>query len=91
MKVCDRLPHSRYASGHRANEIVLVAIVDSHIWVRGPDEHGINTAVSFLQVIEITVHGVAARNWIIEVTVVNHHLRLEKTGLGPLESRQVVT
>ena len=90
MEIRNHLPHARYAARHGADHIVLVAVVDSHVRIRGPDEHRINSAVSLFQVIEVTIYRVAVRHRIVEITVLHHHLRLEKAGLGPLECGQVV-
>ena len=53
MKVSNHLPHAGDTSGHRADEVELVAIVDSHVRIRRPDQYRINTTVSFIKVIEI--------------------------------------
>ena len=90
MEVRNHLPHARNTSWHGADHVVLVAVVDSHVRIRGPDQHRIDSAVSLFQIIEITIHRVAVRDRIVEITVFDHHLRLKKAGLRPLECRQVV-
>ena len=78
MKISNHLPHAFHAAGHRAHHILLVPVVDSHVWIGGPDEHGVDAAVALFQVVEITVNGVFSGDWIVEVAVMHHHLRLNE-------------
>src|SRR6201987_5994591 len=76
MEVRNHLAHARYATRHGADHVVLVAVVDSHVRVRRPDDHGVYSAVSLLEIIKITVDRVAVRYWVVEIAVLHHHLRL---------------
>ncbi len=69
---------------------MLVPVVGSHVRISGPDQHGIDPAVSFLQIIEVPIHGIATGNRIVKIPILHHHLRLEETRLRPLEYGQVV-
>ena len=50
----------------------------------------IDPTVALFKVIEITVNCVLARNGVIEVAILDHHLRLHETGLGPLQHGKIV-
>ena len=55
MEVGNHLTHARHASRHGANHVMLVSIVDSHVWIGGPDEHGVDSAIALLEIIEIAI------------------------------------
>ena len=90
MEVGDHLPQAINASGHVPSHIVLIAIVDTDVGVRLPDQHAVDPSVAALQVIEITVHAVLACAGVVKVPVVNHHLRLNEARLCPLELWPIV-
>ena len=90
MKIGDHLPNSRDPAGHAANHVMLIAVVDSHVRIGRPDQYRIDPSISLLQIIEITVHGIAMCDRIVEVAIFHHHLRLEETGLRPLQSGEVI-
>ncbi len=68
-----------------AQQVELVAVVDADVRVDGPEQDAVDAAVALLQVVEVAVHGVAARDGIVEVAVLHHHLRLDEAALRPLE------
>ena len=70
---------------------MLVAIIDAHIRVSRPDEHSVDAAKPLLQIIEVAVDGIFAGDRIIEISLLDHHLRLDKGRLCPLESRQFIS
>ena len=90
VEVGDHLANAFDAAGHGLDHLQLVAVVDAHVWIGGPDEHGVDAAVAFFEIVEIAVDGVAAGDGVIEVAVLDHHLRLDEAGLGPLERGQFV-
>ena len=58
---------------------MLVAIIDAHVGISRPDENGVDPAKSLLKIIKVAVNCIFARNGIIEISILNHHLRLDKT------------
>jgi hypothetical protein len=90
MKVGHHLAHAFDSTRHRAHHVELIAVIDSHIWVGRPYQHGINATVTAVQIIEILVDRVFAGQRIIEILVVHHHLRLDETGLRPLQSGHLI-
>ena len=91
MEVRNHLAYAWNPSRHRANHVVLVAIVDPHVGIRRPDEDCVDSAVSLFQVIEITIDRIAVGDRVVEIPVLDHHLRLNEAGLCPFEGRQIVT
>ena len=79
MEVGNHLLHAGDASGHAADQVVLIAIVDSHVWIGWPDQDRVDAAVALFNVVEIAVYGVLPGDRIIKVTILNHHLRLHET------------
>src|SRR5579872_7433687 len=69
---------------------MLVAVVDPHVGISWPDQHRIDAAEALLQVIEIAVDSVFACDRIVEVAILDHHLRLNEARLGPLQRWHVV-
>src|SRR3954453_8254818 len=67
---------------------MLVAIIDSHVGIGLPNEDAINSAIASVEVIEVTIHCVPASNRIVKVSIMHHHLGLDKTGLRPLKGRE---
>ena len=49
------------AAGHAANHVVLIAVVDPHVRIGRPDQHGIDAAIALLKIVKIAVDGVFAR------------------------------
>src|SRR6185312_138156 len=90
MEVGDHPADTFDASGHIVKKIELVAIVDAHVRVSGPDEDSVDTAEALLEIVEIAVHGVLASRRIEKVAILNHHLRLHVAALRPLQLRTVV-
>ena len=91
MEISNHSAHSFDPARHIPDHVLLIAIVNSHVWVRRPNEHGVDATVSFLQVVKIPVDRVAMNDWIIEIPVLDHHLRLEETRLSPLEGSEIVS
>ena len=90
MEVRNHLSHARNAARHAANQVMLIPVVDPHIRMGRPDQHRVDSPVPPLQIVHVPVHGVVPRHRIVEVAILNHHLRLNETGLRPLERRKVV-
>ena len=61
MEVRDHLPHARDAARHAANHVVLIAIVDAHVGIGGPDQYGVDAAIALFQIIQIAVDRIFAR------------------------------
>ena len=79
----DALNPARHGSRH----VVLIAVVDAHIGIGGPNQNRIDTAIALLQIIEIAVHRVFVRHRIVEIAVLHHHLRLDEARLRPGQRR----
>ena len=77
-------------AGHGPHHVLLVAIIDAHVGIGRPDKYAVDSAISLLEVIQIAIHRVLACQRIVEITVMHHHLRLEKTRLRPLDNRKRV-
>src|SRR5208337_3475030 len=90
MEVGNHLLYAGNAPRHAANHVVLIPIVDSHVWVGWPDQDRINAAVALLKVVKVSVCGVLPCDGIIEVPILNHHLGLHETRLRPFQGGQVV-
>ena len=90
MKISDHLLDSRNPAWHRTKQIILVAIVNSDVGIYGPDQYGIDAAVARLQIIQIFVDRIFSRHRIVEVPIFHHCLRLNKTGLRPLQFLAVI-
>ena len=90
VKVGDHLPHAGDATRHRANHVVLIAIVDAHIRICGPDQYRVDAAVAFLEIVEIAIDRIFARDRIVEIAILDHHLRLDEARLRPRQRRDFV-
>ena len=90
MKVRNHLAHARHATRHVAEQVVLIPAVNADIGVSVPDQDRVNAPVTFLEVVQIAVYGVLPCRGIIKVAVLDHHLRLDKGLLSPLEFRAIV-
>ena len=91
MEVIHHFAHTWNAARHGADQVVLVAIIDAHIRIGRPDKNCIDAAKSLLEIIEVAVNRVFAGNRIIEISLLDHHLRLDKGRLRPFESRQLIS
>src|SRR5207248_6379480 len=87
MKIRHHLPDTGQSSWQGVHHVVLVAPVDADIAIHRPNQHAVDSAVTLFHIIEVTVYRVFARNRIVEIAVLDHHLRLDETTLGPLEFR----
>ena len=58
-------------------------VIDADVRIDGPDQDGVDAAVSLLQIVEIAIDGVLAGFGIVEVAVLDHHLRLDEARLRP--------
>ena len=76
--------------GMDSNHVELVAIVDAHVGIGGPDQHRVDAAIALLEIVEIAIDGVLAGDGIVEVAILHHHLRLDEAGLRPLERGQII-
>ena len=85
MKIRNHLLDPSDATGHGANHVVLIAVVDADVRIHWPDQNGIDATVALPQVVQIFIDGVVSRVGVVEVAVLDHHLGLDETGLSPLE------
>src|SRR6266849_102996 len=90
MEVGYHSAHAFDAPWQIPEQVVLVATVDSDIRIGVPNEHAIDATVAQLQIVQIAIDSVLERCGIKEEEVVNHHLRLDKARLRPLEFRTVI-
>src|SRR5580700_5339077 len=87
MKIVDHLFDGLEPSRQVLKKIVLAPAVNPNVRVRVPDEYAVNSAITLIHVIEISIDRILARCRIIKLSVVDHHLRLNKAGLCPKQSR----
>ena len=90
MKVRNHLFHTGNASRHGINHVELIAVVDTHVRIGRPNQHRVNSSVSGLQIVEISIHRVLPGDRVIEIAVLHHHLRLNEAALSPLQGRNLV-
>src|ERR1039458_3853224 len=90
MEVCDHLFHAGDPSRHGTDHIELVSVVDAHVRIRRPNQYRVNSSVARMQIVEIAIDRVLPGNRIIEITILNHHLRLNEAALSPLKGRNLV-
>src|SRR5579883_2766829 len=90
VKVLNHLPQARDSARHVTNQVKLIAIVNSDVGIGWPDEHGVDAAIALVEIIQVTLDGVPARLWIVEISVVRHHLRLDESLLRPSQFRAVI-
>ena len=79
MEVSNHLAHAFNATGHGLDHLKLVAVVDAHVGIRGPDKHRVDSAVALFKIVEVPAYGVAAGGRVVEVSILDHHLRLYET------------
>ena len=65
----------------------MIAIVDADVRIDVPEQHAVDAAVTALQVVEVTLHGVAARDRIVEIAILDHRERVHEIALRPLQPR----
>jgi hypothetical protein len=87
MEVGDHLMETGQAPGHVAQQVVLVAVVQSDVWIGVPYQNAIYAPVALIEIVKVAVRRVFASYGIVEITVLHHHLRLDETALSPLEFR----
>ena len=90
MKVLDHVVDACDSARHVAQQIILVAAVDTDVGVCVPGQHRVNAAVTLLKIVEVTVHRIPACSRVVEVAVLDHHLGLNEGCLCPLEFRTIV-
>ena len=90
MEIGDRAAQPGEAARQIVREVELVAIVDADVRVDVPEQHAVDAAVAALQIVEVTLHGVAARDRIVEVAVLDHHQRVHEIALRPLQPRVAI-
>ena len=90
VKVGDHLADALDTPRHRRNHFKLIPVVDPHVGVGSPNQHRIDPAIAFFQVVEIAIDGIAPSGWVVEIAILNHHLRLDEAGLGPFQGRELV-
>ena len=78
MEVGDHLFQAGGPARHITQQVILVAVVDSDVGIGVPDQDGVDSAVALPKVVKVTVHGVSARRRVVEVAVLDHHLRLDE-------------
>ena len=83
MEIADHLADAGRAAGQVAQQVVLVAIVDADVRVNRPKQDGVDSAVAFVEVIEIAIDRVLAGDRVVEIAVFDHALRLDIRPLCP--------
>ncbi len=71
-------------------KVPQVAIVDADVRIHGPDQHAVYAAVARVQIIQIPVDRIFTLDGIVEVALLDHHLRLDKIALRPLKLRAAI-
>src|SRR5579875_58863 len=78
------------ATWHAHDHVELIAVVNAHVRISRPNKYCINTTVAPFQIVKVTVYSVFFCHRIMEVAILHHHLRLNKTALFPLQDRIAV-
>src|SRR5713226_2930446 len=66
IEVGNHLLHAGDTSGHAANHVVLIAVIDTKVRVGRPDQDSIDSAVPLFEIVEVTLNGVLARDGIVK-------------------------
>ncbi len=90
VEVGDHAPDPLEPAGHAEQHVDLIASVDAHIGVGWPNQHGIDAAISLLEVVQEAVDRVAPRRGVVEIAVLHHYLRLYVRALCPFQAGVVV-
>src|SRR5580704_2396814 len=91
MEVIHHFAHTWGAARQGTNQVVLIAVINPHVRIGGPDEDRIDATNSVLQIVKVAIDRVFAGYRIIKISLLDHHLRLHEGRAGPLESRQSVS
>src|ERR1700677_1562596 len=91
MEVVDHFADAFDAPRHGADHVMLVAVIDAHVGISGPDEHCVDASVALIQIIEVAVDSILACLRIVEVAILYHHLWLNEAGLRPRQLRCQIT
>ena len=59
MKVGHHLPNALYAAWHRFDHFQLIPIVDAHVRICSPHQHGIDAAIALFEIVYIAVDRIA--------------------------------
>ena len=68
----------------------LIPVINSYVGVGGPQEDTVNTAISRSDVLQVFLDSPFPTVFIVEEPVVDHQLRLDERGPGPLHLLHVV-
>ena len=90
VEVVDRPAKALQPARQAARQVELVAVVHPDVGVHAPQQHAVQAAEARFQIIKVAVDGVAARDGIVEVAVLHHHLRMHEVALRPLQFRPAV-
>ena len=90
VEVVDRAAKALQPARQAARQVELVAVVHPDVGVHAPQQHAVQAAEARFQIIKVAVDGVAARDGIVEVAVLHHHLRMHEVALRPLQFRPAV-
>ena len=85
MELVDHFADARDAARQIAVHIVLIAIVDADVRIDGPEQNGVDAAVALVDVVEIAIDRVFARDRVVEIPILDHHLRLNERRLAPFQ------
>ena len=85
VEIRHHLFEARQAARHVAQQVVVVAVVDPDVGIDRPEQHAVDSAVTFIEIVEKAVHGVAPRHGVVEIAVFDHRLRLHEAALGPFQ------
>ena len=68
----------------------LIPVINSYVGVGGPQEDTVYTAISRSDVLKVLLHCPLPAVFVVEEPVVDHQLRLDERGPGPLHLLHVV-
>jgi hypothetical protein len=78
MKVGNHLANTFNAARHGAHHVQLIAVIDTHVGVGGPNEYGVNAPIALIEIVEVAVDSISMSYGIVEIAIVHHHLRLNE-------------
>ena len=85
MELIDKMVETGQSARQILQKIELVAIIDSEIWIYMPDEYSIDFPQSLLRLVQEPVNRVLAFFRIVQASIPDKNLYLEKNMLCPFE------
>ena len=74
----------------QSNEVELVSLVETQIWVRGPEQYRVDAPVPSLAVVEVAIDRVVGARLVPPHAIIRVHLRLDVRRLRPSQLGHLV-